>query len=156
MAVKTLAKKLPSTYFDLVQQFPLTHIKDEEHLEAAQETLDRLLEMHLDEGAQEYLDALTDLVETYEDENEVFADASEADVLRELMRSNHLSQQKLAKEVRISQSTVSAVLNGTRSLTKEQLVTLARYFHVSPGVFLPVERGRADGSKKRTRRTIKA
>jgi HTH-type transcriptional regulator/antitoxin HigA len=140
MAVKTPVKKLPDTYFALVQQFPLTHIKGEAHLQAAQNMLDRLLEQDLDEGAQEYLDALTDLVETYEDAHEVFPDASEADVLRELMRANDLSQQKLAKEVGISQSTVSAVLNGTRSLTKDQVLTLAAYFHISPAAFLPVGR----------------
>ena len=137
MAGKIAARMLPDTYFALVKRFPLTHIRDDDHLEAAQEVIDRLLEEDLDEGAREYLDALTDLVETYEDEHVPIPDASEADVLRELMRSNGLSQAKLAKAVGISQSTISAVLNGTRSLTKEQVVTLARFFHVSPAAFLP-------------------
>jgi HTH-type transcriptional regulator/antitoxin HigA len=136
MAIKIATRTLPDTYFQLVKQFPLTHIRDKD-LDAAQAMIDRLLEKNLDRGAQEYLDALTDLVETYEDEHESFADVSEADVLRELMRSNGLSQPKLAKAVRISQSTISAVLNGARSLTKKQVVTLANYFHVSPGAFLP-------------------
>ncbi len=130
-------KTLPDSYFKLVQQFPLTHIRDEHHLEAAQRMIDRLLQARLDRGAQEYLDALTDLVETYEDEHEAFPDASEADVLRELMRSNGLSQIKLAKETRISQSTISAVLNGNRSLTRDQVVAIAGVFHVSPAAFLP-------------------
>lgn len=136
MALKT-GKTLPDTYFRLVQEFPLTHIRDENHLGAAQKMIDRLLNENLDKGAREYLNAMTDLVETYEDEYEPIPDASEADVLRELMRANGLSQPKLAKEVKISQSTISAVLSGTRSLTKEQVVTLARFFHVSPAAFLP-------------------
>ena len=37
------------------------------------------------------------------------ADVSEADVLRELMRSNGLSQMELAKAVGIAQSSISAV-----------------------------------------------
>jgi HTH-type transcriptional regulator/antitoxin HigA len=65
-------------------------------------------------------------------------DASEADVLRELMRSNGLSQPKLAKTAGIAQSTISAVLNGGRSLTKGQVVKLAKVFGVSPAVFLPI------------------
>jgi HTH-type transcriptional regulator/antitoxin HigA len=137
MLDKTIPRRLPATYFDLVQRFPLTHIRDDAHLDAAQEVIDRLLQEDLDEGTQEYLDALTDLVETYEDERQPIPDASEADVLRELMRSNGLSQLKLAKEAKISQSTLSAVLTGTRSLTKKQLIALARYFHVSPAAFLP-------------------
>jgi transcriptional regulator with XRE-family HTH domain len=53
------------------------------------------------------------------------------------MNANRLSQTRLAKEVRISQSTLSAVLNGTRSLTKAHVARLARYFNVPASVFLP-------------------
>jgi HTH-type transcriptional regulator/antitoxin HigA len=137
MAGKTAARTLPDSYFELVKRFPLTHVRDDDQLEAAQEVIDRLLQEDLDEGAQEYLDALTDLVETYEEEHVPIPDASEADVLRELMRANGLSQGKLQKAVGISQSTISAVLNGSRSLTKEQVIALARYFRVSPAAFLP-------------------
>ena len=145
MAVKTTdrakkavapARPLPGTYFDLVKRFPLTHIRDDAHLEEATGVIDRLLREDLDEGGQEYLDALTDLVETYEVEHVTIPDAPEADVLRELIRANGLTQPNLAKKVGIAQSTISAVLNGTRSLTKKQVVTLARFFHVSPAAFL--------------------
>jgi len=76
-------------------------------------------------------------VEKYEDEHEPIPDASEVDVLCELMRANGLSQMALASKVGISQSTISAVLNGTRSLTKEQVVTLARFFKIGPAALLP-------------------
>jgi HTH-type transcriptional regulator / antitoxin HigA len=137
MATQGAKRMLPDSYFKLVRRFPLTHIRDGRHLEQAQEMLDRLLEQDLDEGAQAYLDALTDLVEVYEDENVPIPDASEADVLRELMRSHGLSQGKLAERVGIAQSTISAVVNGTRSLTKEQIVSLAGFFNVAPTAFLP-------------------
>jgi HTH-type transcriptional regulator/antitoxin HigA len=137
MPNKSLIKKPPNTYFELVKQFPLAHIRDDHHLEAAQEMIDQLLQENLDEGAEEYLDALTDLVESYEDRHVPIPVASEADVLRELMGSNRLSQTRLAKEVGISQSTISAILNGSRSLTKEQVVKLARFFRISPAAFLP-------------------
>jgi HTH-type transcriptional regulator/antitoxin HigA len=137
MAKKSAAKAMPNSYFELVKQFPLTHIRDDELLVVAQEMIDRLLQERLDEGAQEYLDALTDLVETYENRHVIIPDASEADVLRELMGSNRLSQTQLAKQVGISQSTISAVLKGSRSLTKEQVVKLAQFFHIPPGAFLP-------------------
>ena len=137
MAVKITRRTLPDTYFDLVKEFPLTHIHDDNHLDTAQEMIDRLLKEDLDKGTQEYLDALTDLVETYEERHVVIPDASEADVLRELMRANGLSQTRLAKTVGISQSTLSAVLNGTRSLTRVQVIKLAQFFRVSPAAFLP-------------------
>ena len=75
MAGPTSTRTLPDTYFDLVRQFPLTHIRDDGHLGAAQEMIDRLLEQDLDEGEQEYLDALTDLVAIYEQKHIVIPDA---------------------------------------------------------------------------------
>ena len=138
MALDASARMLPDSYFKLVKRFPLTHIRDDRHLEAAQEMLDRLLEQDLEEGAQAYADALADLMETYEDEHVEIPDASEAEVLRVLMSAQQLSQQQLAQRIGIAQSTLSAVLNCNRSLTKEHVVKLARYFHVSPAAFLPV------------------
>ena len=58
-------------------------------------------------------------------------------MLAELIRANGLTQHRLAKRVGVSQSTISAVVNGTRSLTRDQVVSLARFFHVSPAAFLP-------------------
>lgn len=127
---------MPDTYFDLVKQFPLTRIEDDRQLDDAVKVIDTLLQVDLDIGQQKYLEVLSYLVETYEDENVTIPDASEADVLRELMRSNGFNQTSLRKKTGISQSTISAVLGGTRSLTKDQTVLLAKLFGVSPTVFL--------------------
>ena len=137
MAVKGGSRALPDTYYALVEEFPLAHIRDDEQLRAAGAMIDRLLREDLDAGSQEYLDALTDLVEVYEEERFPFRDVSEADVLRELMAANRLSQPRLAAAVGISQSTISAVLNGTRGLTKGQILKLAEFFGVKPAAFLP-------------------
>ena len=83
--------------------------------------IDALLQRECDQGARKYLNVLTDMVEAYEDEHVEIRDASEADVLRELMSANRLSQPKLAKAVAIAHP-ISAVLNGSRSLTKDQVV----------------------------------
>lgn len=134
-----LVRAVPSTYLALVKEFPLVRIRNDKHLYAAHEMIDRLLRQDLDRGAQDYLDVLTDLVEDYEDEHIHIPDASEADVLRTLMESNGLTQSALAREVGMHQSAISAVLRGVRSLTKRQIVALARRFHVAPDVFLPAE-----------------
>ena len=137
MAVKTATPRVPDTYWKLVKRFPLIHIRDEAHLDAALAVLDGLLWQDRDEEAPEYLDVLTDLVAAYEDEHVAMADVSEADVLRELLRSNGLSQMELAKAVGMAQSTISAVLTGARSLTKGQVLKLASVFGLSPAAFLP-------------------
>jgi HTH-type transcriptional regulator / antitoxin HigA len=136
MPIKTVCA-MPDTYFDLVKTFPLAHIRDDDHLIAAREVMERLLEKNLDEGEDQYLDALTDLIEVYEDDHVKFPDVSEADVLRELMRANGLTQAALAKKVGVTQSTISSVLNGARSLTKDQVIAIAKFFGVAPGAFLP-------------------
>jgi len=152
MIVRKAAPTLPDTYFALVKEFPLAHIQDDAHLAAAQEMIDRLLEQEVDRGARAYLDVLTDLVEAYEDEHYPISDASEAEVLGELMRSHGLSQQRLSKKVGIAQSTLSAVLSGSRTLTKGQVIALAEFFGISPAAFLPVRGGR--GNYRRPTRGI--
>lgn len=137
MTVKAATPRVPDTYWKLVRRFPLIHIRDEAHLDEALAVLGGLLRQDRDEGAQDYLDVLTDLVAAYEDEHVAMADVSEADVLRELMRSNGLSQMELAKAVEIAQSTISAVLTGARSFTKGQIVKLAGFFGLPPAAFLP-------------------
>lgn len=125
------------SYLNLIREFPLRSIRSERELDAAQAVLDRLLRNPRDAGSEQYLGALTDLIEVYEDKAHPIPDASEAEVLRTLMTSNGLSQSSLARQVGISQSTISAVLAETRTLTKDQVVLLANYFHLSPAAFLP-------------------
>lgn len=138
MATKTITTTQQSDgYFTLVKRFPIVRIRDDAHLVAATEMIDQLLQEHLNIGQQSYLDVLTDLVEIYETKHVLIPDADEADILQELMNANRLSQSALAKLVGISQSTISAVLNGTRSLTKRQVELLAQKFKVSPSVFFP-------------------
>jgi HTH-type transcriptional regulator/antitoxin HigA len=137
MATRIRVRTLPDSYFALVRRFPLTCIRDQEHLAEASKVIDALLRQDLDEGGQAYLDVLTELVESFEDQHVPIADASEADVLRALMEANGLSQSRLARAVGISQSTLSAVLRGSRTLTKDQVVKLSRIFGVSPAAFLP-------------------
>jgi HTH-type transcriptional regulator / antitoxin HigA len=143
MVVKAMVPKVPASYLKLVKRFPLIHIRDEAHLDQALELLSELLRRERDEGVQAYVDVLTDLVAAYEDTHVPMADVSEADVLRELMRSNALNQVALAKAVGIAQSTISAVMTGDRSLTKGQVLKLAHFFGVAPAAFLPraTERG---------------
>ncbi len=133
MAVKTA----PASYFKLVERFPLASIRDDAHLKRAQAILDELLRVPSDKGTELYLDALTDLVERYEAVHEPAREVFEGDVLKELMRANGLTQKMLEARVGITQSTISAIMNGTRSLTKEQVIVLARYFGVRPSAFLP-------------------
>jgi HTH-type transcriptional regulator/antitoxin HigA len=137
MATQGRPGQLPDTYFSLVEEFPLVHIKNNRHLRQAQEMLNTLLQQNLDEGGKAYLDVLTDLVESYEDEHEPISDAPPQDVLRILVESSGLTQQQLAVKVGIAQSTLSALLRRVRPMTTAHMVKLAAHFGVPPAVFLP-------------------
>ena len=81
--MKILNKRQQDTYLRLIQELPLVSIKSEEHLDAAQEMIDRLTdEKKLNGGEQAYLDALCDLVVVYEDQHHPIPVASDADLLR--------------------------------------------------------------------------
>lgn len=138
MTARIAATNAPDTYFELVKEFPLVHIRDAAHLDEALAMVDRLLSKVMDDGTESYLDVLTDLVESYEREHFEVPDVKDVDVLRELMRSNGLSQSALSRAVGISQSTISAVLNGRRPLTRDHIAKLARHFNVRQAAFLPV------------------
>ncbi len=145
MEPKTIRRATPTTppdletYLALVIEFPLIPIRDDDHLARANAVIDRLLQQDLDTGQQDYLEVLTDLIAKYEEEHVSIPDASESDVLRELMRSHGLSQNALKIKTGIAQSTISAVLNGERSLTRQQVIALADVFGVSPAAFMPAE-----------------
>ena len=139
MAVERAHRAMPDLYFELVKAFPLTPIRDDAHLAGAQATIDAILARGDDvrAGGAEYLAVLADLVEAFEDEHYPTTPAPVPSLLRELMRSNGLTQAKLATEVGIVQSTISAILNGSRSPTTKQAEALGRRFNLDPGVFRP-------------------
>jgi HTH-type transcriptional regulator / antitoxin HigA len=138
MAVKTkfgLKGKDRDAYLELVLAFPLASIKSDEHLEAAQAVMDRLLAKgDLDDGEEMYLDALSDLVAAYEDEHHSIAPASDADMLRHLLQAKGVTQAQLGRETGIARSTISEVMAGKRAFSRRMIRRLADYFNVDVSV----------------------
>lgn len=134
--MKTKTRPVPTSYMKLVRAFPLRNINSDEELEAALAVAKDLMERELDDGEAEYLDLLADVIQRYEKARFPMARASESDLLRVLLDASGLTQTQLAEKVGIAQPTLSAILGGTRALTKEHIVALANHFGVSPAVFL--------------------
>jgi len=134
MASKTqyrLKGKSRNSYMELVLDFPLASIKSDEHHAEAQRIMDALLARGtLDEGDETYLDALSDLVGSYEDEHHAISPASDADMLRHLMDAKGVSQMQLSRDTGLPKSTISEVLSGKRSFSRQMIRKLAEYFHV--------------------------
>lgn len=130
-----LKKRERDSYLELVLQFPLTSIKSEEHFVEAQKVIDRLLAKgELDHGQDLYLDALSDLVATYEDEHYPIAPPSDGDLLRHFLETKGVSQAQLSREAGIAKSTISEILSGRKPFSRTIIRKLSDYFDVDVGV----------------------
>ncbi len=122
-------------YLALVCAFPLIHLRDDAHYQEALSVMWPLVEAPVRSAAQEaYLGALTDLIETYDNAHTAFPPCTGLDALRSLIEENGLRPEDLL-DIFETQSVVSEVLSGKRTLTTTHIEKLAACFHVSPAVF---------------------
>ena len=132
----TLNNKDRDAYLELILSFPLASIQSDEHLAEAQKVMDRLLSRgELNEGEEMYLDALSDLVATYEDEHHPILPPSDADLLRHFMEARNVTQSQLSREAGIAKSTISEILSGRKPFSRKIIRKLANYFRVDVSVF---------------------
>ena len=123
-------------YLALVHLFPLVSIRDNAHLDEAIAVIDRLLDRQPRSVAQEeYLSALTDLVEIYENVHVAIPSTSGVEALRYLMEEHELTQADLVTLFG-TPSIVSEVLSGKRRLALSHIARLADRFGVPADVFI--------------------
>jgi HTH-type transcriptional regulator / antitoxin HigA len=123
-------------YMALVQAFRLTHIRDDAHLAEAVGMINTLLDLpERSAGQEDYLSALTDLVEVYEDQTVPLPAVSGHAVLLHLMEENGLKQADLLPAFG-TRSVASAVINGRRNLSLSHIRKLSEFFHVPADVFI--------------------
>jgi HTH-type transcriptional regulator/antitoxin HigA len=84
----------------------------------------------------EAIELLSLLIDRYETQQYPIPDVEPSEMLRFLLLQNGLSQRDIAEELG-NETTVSLVLSGRRSLTREHIARLSARFHVSPAVFFP-------------------
>jgi antitoxin component HigA of HigAB toxin-antitoxin module len=127
------------SYLALVQAQPLRAIRTRKDYDAAARMIDRLaVRDELDEGEQQYLDALEVLIEAYEDDViPVNRDRrTPLERLKSAMRTSQTTPAQLRSILGASQSMVSMILSGQRGLSKKAITRLAEHLRVDPGYFL--------------------
>jgi HTH-type transcriptional regulator/antitoxin HigA len=123
-------------YLALVRAFPLVSLHNDAHLKEALAVIDRLLDIPQRSAAEEeYLQALTDLVEAYENAHVAIPTVTGVDALRYLMEENGLTQANLA-QLFGSRSIISEVLASKRRLALSHITRLAEYFGLPAQVFI--------------------
>src|SRR5437762_2645 len=131
-------RPIPKAYLQLMERFLLKSIDNEQELATATALADELFDRaELLPEEEQYLDVLCDLMEVYEDEHDPVADVGAAPMLRFLIGQRGVTQQTVSRETGIANSTITALLKGSREMTRKHLEAFARYFGVEPAVFLP-------------------
>jgi HTH-type transcriptional regulator/antitoxin HigA len=135
---KISSKSLPTDYHSLVRLNPLLGIHDEVGYNNAMEFVDALVSIpKLSQGQNEYLDALSILVEAYELVNHPIEtdDITPLEMLKHLMEANDMSASDLGRLLG-ERSLGPKILNGDRDLSKSHIRKLAERFAVSPALFI--------------------
>ena len=138
MTVKTkfgLKRPGRDAYLKLVTAFPLASIKSDVQLREAQRVMEQLLARRdLNGGEEMYLEALSDLVASYEDEHHAIEPASDADMLRHLMEAKEITQAQLSRDTAVPKSTISEILNGKKRFSRQMIRKFADYFGVDSSI----------------------
>ncbi len=131
------AGAVPDSYLALVKRHPLTSTRSEGDLDAAQAVIDDLLRHDLDDGEAAYLDALSDLVILYEQEQHAVPPLPPHQLLAQMLAERDMSQAELARKARLAKATVSDLVAGKRPFTVRQMHAVASIFGLPGSVFLP-------------------
>jgi HTH-type transcriptional regulator/antitoxin HigA len=129
------------TYQDLLLAFLPRTIRNEAEFATVQREIDRLIDQDdLSPDEQEYLDLLGTLVWAYEEqqENRVAYELRGVELVRGLLELHNLRLKDLTPLFK-TKSIASAVLNGKRRLTVEQINRLAAFFRLPHGLFFSDE-----------------
>lgn len=125
-------------YLELVTEFPLRPIKnDQEHQRATR--IIRGLSEERGSAVDDYITVLVDLVVKYEQEAGYRIDTSHitpADTIRFILEQREMSVNALAKAIKIPQSSLNDMLNDKRDWSKSAIIKLSDYFKLNPAMFL--------------------
>jgi HTH-type transcriptional regulator / antitoxin HigA len=129
------------TYFELVRRFPLRPIRSESELKRAAAILIKLLrsrpEEEMDAGERDYIEALSMLVQRFElgRRDSALPRLTPIERLKFLLEQGGMNVSDLGRVIG-SQPAASLILHGRRAMSKTQMLKLARYFSVSPALFM--------------------
>ncbi len=136
MSTETLTP-VPTSYLELIERHPLRPIRSDAELHRAIAVMNSLLVVAEPTGDQgDYLEVLGDTIANYETEAHPVEPLSHAEMLRALLEERGVTQAELAAATNVPESTISSILSGRRGISKTNVAAFARFFHVTPFVFL--------------------
>ncbi len=129
---------VPKNYRELCRLYLPRPIHDANEDEAATEMMNALAVFpKLNAEQQDYLDALTEFVDTYDKAKPVrWPKIKGLDVLKHLMAERGMSGADLSRILGGSRNLGAMILRGDRNLTVAHIRKLATHFKVSPELFI--------------------
>ena len=139
MSTKTHSRKAIDHYLKLVKRFPLKPIRTHAEYARAGDVLARLVvrpEGSLETGEQDYMEALTLMIEAFDREHvQLIPKSSPLESLHYLMEVGNLKVADIGRIIG-SASAASMILNGDREISKAQIRALAAHFKLDASYFL--------------------
>ena len=136
--MKMKRQKIALTLTDPARYAPMLAIRNPREYDQAVAYLNELVDEvgdHPRDPRYRFVDTLSLLVESYDQEHYQIPDASPGELLKSLMEQHGLSQSDLPEIG--SQGVVSEILHGKRELNVRQIQALSQRFHLPVGAFFP-------------------
>lgn len=133
-----MARAFKTAYQSLLLDYLPRPVRSEREYEQACRQIAKLMSggSQLPQAESELLEILSLLVAQYESRERAVRDASPAEMLGFLIDARGVSNATVARETGISRSMITDVLAGRRRISMANVAKLAKYFHVSPTVFI--------------------
>lgn len=131
-------KNLPMTYEGLMKVHLVRPIHDRVDLQNATEIVEALAGFSLNADQEEYLEALSLMVEAYESESFIFPEneIKGLEALKQLLKEHSMNASDLAQLLDVDRSLGVRILSGERRLTVDHIKILSKRFHIAADVFM--------------------
>ena len=125
-------------YLEFIARYPLRPIRSDEALRQAIAVMRSLVVIEAPSRDEaDYLEVLGDLIESYETDAYPVPPLSHADMLGSLLESRQVTPAQLSAATHVPEATIALILSGKRGVSNPNRASFARFFHVTPSVFLP-------------------
>lgn len=137
MTANTIAQ---TAYERLLLEYTPRTIRSQSQYERVLGQTDQLMRKRkLTRAEDDLLELLSSLVSQYERNRFPAPDIAPGEIVAHLIESRGVTKAEVARVAGIPRQTITHIVNGSRTVSKANRAKLARYFHVSPDLFLPAE-----------------
>lgn len=127
-------------YEQLLLEFTPRAIRSLARYERVLRQIDRLMRKpKLTRAEADLLDLLASLVAQYEQTHFPAPDVTPGEVVAHLLEARGATPAEVAAATGLPVQAITAFVNGSRAIRKASRLKLAKYFHVSPDLFLAAE-----------------